>query len=280
MMSVGFIGVYVVGWQYEQNDEASTVQWVSDSNMEFQNLDTSLHTDDLYMNLPNPYGIGSFKRNDISGVSYYYQNNCTPIYVGNNTWQASMIGWEDEDPDYIQAWYHFPIMIPEANTFIADTITISMRLPGDLHQTVQILLGANNNPEADDLSSVESIQIYPVTLHASETWFNQTFTLSMYQKLLWYSQCQNHDEKGIWIYIANGAAANGLSSYAAQMELEVTGRPVNTWSLQDTVNVVIGMSVGLNIAAMLYMSDDIDFGGVSRKDLHRGGAERSRRKER
>jgi hypothetical protein len=267
-MSFSFIGVYAVGYHYDQADGVSSEVWTSDSDMTFQELDTSLHTDDLYKNLPNPYGVGTFKQTMVGSIGYYEQNNCTPVYSGNDTWTASMIGWLPDTPDYTHAWHHLPIMIPTANTFIADMVNVSFSLPGDSDQQIQIMLGANDNPEPDDLSSVKSIVIYPVTAHASELWFNHSFDLTMYQKLLWYDYCQGRDEMGIWIYIMDGDPSDGFSSFALELSVKVTGKYVTTWSLQDSVNAVVGTGIGLNILVMVYMSDAVDF-GIKRKDLRK-----------
>ena len=266
-MIMGFIGVYAVGYTYENYETTnSIVVWESDSNMEFQSL-VHEHTDDTYKNLPNPYGVGTIKQTIVGGVSFYEFNNCTPVFTGNNTWAMTMTGFIADVPDYDHAFHHIPILIPEAKTFLADEVHITMTLPGDLGQTMTIYLGSNNNPELDDLPDVDFTVLLPATNLFGETEYDQTFSLTSFQKLEWYGESQNKDEPGIWFYIENTNTL-GLSSVAMEISITITGVPITTWSLMDSINTVIGASIIGNVIIGTFMIDSIDFGKAIR-DLPR-----------
>ena len=266
-MVSGFVGVFAIGEYYEANTSTTAeIMWESDSNLEFQTLDTSRHVSDLYKNLPNPYGVGTFKQTVVGSVSFYEQNNCTPVYTGNNTWAMTMTGWLPDIPDYTNGWHHLPILIPNANSFIAETIDVSFTMAGDVDQYVQILLGSNVNPEHPDLIGVDFTVLYPETAHFGETLFEQTFDLTTFQKLEWFGESQNKDDIGMWIYIREGDTTDGLSSFAMEFSISVTGVPSLTWSLQDSMNIWLGFCVIINIGLIIYLSDVVDFQAV-RKDL-------------
>jgi len=271
VISTAFLGVYGVSYQYDLTESAESIEvWSTDSNIEFSEMDTT----DTYPALINvlPYGIGSYMR-DNTGV--YHKNNCTPVYSGNDTWQASMIGFTATSPIYQSAYYLIPIDIPEAKTFIADKISINITFPVE-PIIFSFLIGGYNEPQT--ILTPTGVTLSNQVPYSTGL-YGGVYELTSYQKLTWYNAAKNTDTPSMTIYISDPPALrDGLSSFALAFNVSIEGRTITTWSLQDSVNVVLGGSIALNIIVAVYMSDAVDFGGVSRKDLHRGGGERSKRR--
>lgn len=252
VMSLGFIGVYAVSYQYETTAQTEQV-YSSDSDLEFLDWDTTLR----YPEIPQPYGIGGYMIN--AGV--YEKTNTTPVFLGNDTWGASLIGFDPHSPHYSNAYYYIPILITQAKTFITDTINITCTLAGE-PVTVDIYIGGVNNP--DDNTNIPAVRLDQFTT-TTETSFTKSFDLSSYEKLQWYSTSQQINSPTLTIVMYD-TGFDGLSTYAMELKVIITGETTTTWSLQDSVNLVIGISIAGNIIVMAYMTDSLDFGG-SRKDL-------------
>lgn len=268
VMSIGFVGVYALSYEYEVNQtQLSEVVWTTDSNAVFSEMDTSVSVP--AMAGIQPYTLGSYKTT--SAGTIWDKNNATGVYLGNDTWGASMIGWASETPLYSSALYMIPFDVPEAKTFIADTITINITLPADI--TLQIYAGGYNTP-VDSTLITPGVQLANV-ITTTETSYDEEITLSSYQKLQWYSASTQYETPDIVIYIYD-TDRDGLSSYAMEVSIVIEGQSSTTWSLQDSVNVAIGGSIAINVLVMVYMSDSIDLGG-SHKDLPSKGRSKGKK---
>lgn len=266
VMLLSFIGVYIAGYQYETyQTENSTIMWQSDSNMQFQELDVS-------QSVPlwnyTPYGIGTFRYwGDSLFPTYEEGNNCTPIYAGNNTWTASMLGFSTGIPEPSAEYFHYPVLIPQAKTFLADTIDFTITVPasdGDIN--LLVLIGANNNPERVDFSGLSTQPILDETIGSAESTVTRSITLTTFQKLLWYQGSNNADESAMWFYVIGTDRLDGISSYALELTITITGVPITTWSLQDSINLVLVIGIASNIVIIIYASDGVDLNAI-RKDL-------------
>lgn len=263
IMISGFAGVYYVSAEYEAREyDLAEPVWNSDTDMLFQELDTTAST----TGFPQPYGLGSFSAtgSDSNNPVSMTGNNATAVYTGNNTWSMGMTGFVGDTTPLTYMWHHYPVVIEGASSFIADKINISFTMAGDTYQHVKILVGANNNPERAGFVGLKYFTLYEADEH-TETEFSQSFDLSTFQKMLWYDACNNADEPIIVIYIF-GDSADGISSYAMELSIAITGVPTLTWTLQDSINLVLSLSIALNVVGAVYLTDGVDWGKV-RNDL-------------
>jgi hypothetical protein len=185
-----------------------------------------------------------------------------------------MIGFAETDPIYQSAYYMIPIDIPEAKTFIAEEIEITISLPGE---PILFTLGIGGYDIPQSLIATPGVILSNQIAYSIDS-YGATYTLSDYQKLAWYNSATQSDMPAMTIYIYDPYnVRDGLSSYALDLTINITGQTITTWSLQDSVNVVIGGSIALNGFVMVYMSDAVDFGG-RKKDLRGSGSGYSKKR--
>lgn len=258
-----FAGVYAVNYYYDSNG-VTEVCMTSDSDMEFV-MGIDYEPDDL-----SPWGdtsgTGSFKWSGSpspSLTSINVKNNCTPLYLGNDTWGTTMTGFAGETPSYSGAYHQISIAMPCAKTYLIENITIDMTVASG--STILIGVGGFNDPQID--TNVGGYTIVPYTDIETQTTYSETITLNNVQALGWYSIAQARDTPTLNIYLYD-IDRDGLNTFALEFNMEVTGQAITTWSLQNYINLVLGVSIGFNIFIMIFMSDAVDFGGY-RNDLKR-----------
>ena len=257
----GFIGVYYVSSEYEKYETVnSELKYASDSNLQWHELDTTEST----TGFPQPYGIGTYKSNgaDSNNPVSMTRNNCTPVYTGNNTWSAGMTGFPGDATPLTYMWHHLPIVLPEVKNIIVDTISLKFTMPGDVYQHLQILIGANDNPENAGFVNLKTLTLVDLPEHGS-TEYENYFKLGSYAQMFWYNACQQADDPIIVIYMF-GDAANGISSFALDLTLNITGVSLLSWSLQDSINLVVGLHIVLCTVALVYSTDGVDWGKVEK----------------
>lgn len=265
VLSTAFVGAYALEYQYNQSTPMTEV-WVSDSNMEFSQVDTSLtmpELDGLVM------GLASYKFWGFPTYTSYEATNSTGVYTGNNTWAASMIGFSSTTPIYTVGSYYIPVDIPEASTFLANYIALNVTLPPE-DVLVQIYLSGYTDPATTIIDAV-GVSLYSNTIDGAVTTnFEQNFHLSTYQTLTWYNMCQKEGVTPALAVYMYDTPKDGMNSYALQMNISIKGTAVTSWSLQDSVNVAVGGAIVFNIVLGIYMTDAIDWNNIKRKDLKKG----------
>lgn len=265
VMVSGFVGVYYVGEAYatDETRESETIT-ISDSNMEIV-YGIDYEPDDLSP-WGDTYGTGSFKWSGSASpslTSTNVKNNATVLYLGNDTWGATMTGFTQTTPAYNGAFHLLMIEMPVFKTHIIDEMTINMTLPTDSDTSIVIGVGGFNTPQTDI-----HIGGYTLVSYLSvNTRYDATITLNNVQKLGEYSIANQRETPTLTIAIYD-IDHDGLSTYALEFEMTATGTPISTWSYADSVNTVIGASMIGNFAIGILMLDAIDFGGM-KNDLKR-----------
>lgn len=259
-MVAGFIGVYAVGYQYEQTASPERV-FVSDSNMEIAEPDlTPLYLNAGYTSF-EPHTPAWYHRNVLSSV--ILKQNITMVYTGNNTWSGAVAGGNTDCDGNSQLYVG--VLLPFLKTTMLTEINITMTLPGDADQWLQVYVTSTHNPIQPTLDGGYNTDI---ALHwgaNTETVFVLTHEVTPFEALKMYSGANARPYTYMAIEL-NDQANDGISAFNLELQVEFKGTPVLTWSLQDSINLVLGLSITGNIIVMAYMTDSLDFGGY-RKDL-------------
>ena len=265
-LSSAFIGVFALDYQYDQTTEIDEV-WASDSNLEFSNIDMGLLMPDI---APITMGLGSYMFYGFPTYTSYTATNSTGVYLENETWGGSMIGWSEMTPDFTSAAYFIPIDIPIAKITLIKDIYINISLPATpIHMSIGLSGYTDPQTTIQDAIAVSLANTVPYD-GTTLPYYKATYHLTTYQSLTWFNMCQKEGVTpyiGIYMY---DLARDGMPSYAMTVQMNMTGGFVNTWSLQDSVNVVVGASFVGNIALCIYMTDAIDWNNLRRKDLNKG----------
>lgn len=272
VMSLGFLGVYATGYYYNQNSEPETV-FVSDSNMEFGAWDmTADFEDNLGYTSPQGFVMTPqywYMKDIAYGQPEYhviYRNNCTTVYLGNETWGGAITGYSGTpNPAPQRSLAFIPVLLPELNTYLLSNISITMSLPGDSDQTVNVFMLSVHNPYDPTTDTGYYTTIQSGGVYNSETEYSESFDLSQYQTLKIYSDAKQNPYHLLVIEVYD-SLANGFSSYDLQLNIELSGVQATTWTQLEAVELVLGISIAGNVIVMAYMTDSLDFGGY-RKDL-------------
>lgn len=263
-MVAGFIGVYAIGWNYDQTKTPETV-FVSDSDTEFTTVDLRPSYEyrgftgvQAFNSLTSPMWYG---HSSISPYVWVY-SNITMIYTGNNTWDGGVIATTGS---YYEDDVIIPITLPVAKSCLINSVSIKMNLPGDPDQSVAMSIGSVHNPYVAPSDDMYSTVIQPGTAYNNQVSYNHTSTLTPYQSLKIYGNANTNPLTYMTIQIID-TGHNGMSLFNLNLTVSISGTFVSTWSLQDSVNLALGLSIAGNVIVMAYMTDSLDFGGY-RKDL-------------
>ena len=268
LMLSGFAGVYVVAWNFEQTRNVE-ILFESDSDVEFQevNLD-ALFLDRGY----TPPGIMHpqfYYR--LAQTSVFHQINMTMVYVGNNTWDAAVPCIDPPVGETFptrNALVYVPVDLAFLKSVLVSSITLKMNLPGDADIEVEHYIASSPNPWVSDTQGTHAV-IQDVTTYDGETTYDETFVINSVDALKIYAGANDPlNDITYWAIEIYDVDGDGMTPYNINMEFSFSGTYVSTWTLQDTVNLVIGMSIIGNVIAGVYMTDGVDFGEV-RKDLGR-----------
>lgn len=253
VMILGFVGVYAIGYQYESTAIPETL-FVSDSNTEFGMIDfNALVLPAYYPAIYQPMYYGK-----VSPLGNWIQSNITMVYTGNNTWGGAV---NQQTGAFYESQVYIPIKLDIAKTSLFSSIQIKMNLPGDADISTDVMISSIHNPVVLPGDSGYYTTIQPITPQTpSATTYNQTFPISTYQALKIYSDANANPEPYITIRIIDNLE-NGISAYNLNMTVEIIGTSVSTWSLQDSVNIVIGGAVVGNFVVGAFMLDSVDFRG-------------------
>ena len=248
-MVSGFIGVYGVVNQYESTIPETRL-FISDSNTEFPVYEST------------PYNV-------TSGTAYvdslfeWNQIRTYPNYLGNNTWGISPPATPTPPATATGTRHEIVMTIPLTESWYIDIINVSIHMP---------TLPANT-------------QIYTIidgvvdVRTATSGWFNYTFDLSAYQSLQLYNVITGTPDYNFYLLLSvQSPQGNTLPAHAYIFNVEMTGNLITTWSLQNSINVVMSVSIGINIFVGVYMMDSVDF-NVKRKDLKRRVSSYTKRKK-
>lgn len=265
MMTSSFIGIYAIGQYYNDLAMDDQIIFSSDSDMEFSAIDLR----DLYTyygySFPGYHVPCSYYRDNAE--TYFIQQNFTPVYIGNNTWSGAVppVPTPSPLPYWGGSLVYVGILMPILKSYLISSIHLKMDLPGDPEQYLVMYLASHNNPYT--MSDISYQVNMPVQWCQTYTTIDHNYTLSSYDSLRIHSNAQINDYSYMAIEIED-MEDDGLAGFDINLQLEIYGSPVLTWSLQDSINTVLAISISANIGLIIYMTDSIDFGGVKRKDLN------------
>jgi hypothetical protein len=268
MMVADFVGVYAVRYQYTQNSVPESI-YVSDSNTEFGTIDfQALTPPTQFSAIYQPMYYAK-----VSPLGNWIQSNITMVYTGNDTWGGAV---NSPAGAYYESQVYIPIKMDIVKTCLITSISIKMSLPGDADIQTDATFLSVHNPVIVPTDFGFYTTIQPITASTpGATSYNQTLAITPYKALKIYSDANSNPETYLTIRIID-SLQNGMTPYNLNMTIEIMGTPVNTWSLQDSVNFVLGASIVGNCILLVYMSDAVDFGGY-RKDLsNRSGGRRKK----
>ena len=258
MMILGFVGVYGIGYQYTQNANPELI-FESDSNLEYGALDYAPYFELNGYTSPGLLQPMHYYRN--LQTSVLISNNFTMIYIGNNTWDGANPGLGTGT--YADSLTYINPLLPFVKSNLITSINLKMNLPGDADILVQSYIASHNNPILPLTDAEFQVDIQDVTNYDGETSYNETFTIKPYQALKMYSDA-NQNPYTYWAIEIYDSAHNGMTPYNVNLSFEFYGTPVTTWSLQDSINVVIGGSMIGNFVIGIFMLDFVDFRGTSK----------------
>lgn len=232
-----FTSIHYASEQFVKN-LPNTQLFITDSNTEFPNIAST------------PY-------NATTGVAYvdsgfnWNQIVTYPTYLGNNTWGVSQPASPAPPPTATGTRHEILYTIPITESWFIDYVNVSIFLP---------TMPVNTRMYSTIYNAVQSNI-------ASAGWFNYTFDFTTFQSLNLINGIIGNPEAEIYCLLSLAAPdGNTLPAHAYIFNVEIIGKLVTTWTLQDTINLIVGVSIGINIFIGVLMLDSVDFRAV-RKDL-------------
>ena len=242
VMISAFVGVYYVDSYYAKNTENETL-FITDSNVEFP----SYPGEDVGL----PYNMTTSTNYQDSEFDWV-QIETTPIYIGNNTWGVSQPA-STSPPITASGTVHYIVMeIPFSESWYVKTINISVLLPATLPNNSDFWITLGGNIEEID---------------AVNGWVNYSWDLTTYESLnlMQLKKADSDWDCALTIHV-NAPIGTTLPAHAYVFTAEITGNLFTSWSMQNSIDLVMGICVIGNIMLIIYMTDAIDF-NAKRKDL-------------
>lgn len=263
-MLMGFIGVYAVGYEYEQTAIPESI-FVSDSNLEFESMDLRPYYLSQGYTFPGYHNPMYYTRDALTSV--FEKANATMVYTGNNTWDSAIPVYDKPvGVTWGSSLVYINPALPFLDEYLITSINLKMNLPGDADINVESYIASQHNPVDIVLDVGSTTPIQTLTNYNGETEYDETFIITPYQALKMYSRAQVNPDDSYWAIEIYDSNEDEMSAYNLNMSFEFFGTPITTWTLQDSINVVIGASIIGNLIIGTFMIDSVDFGGAI-KDL-------------
>lgn len=246
VMVIGFALVYYVEAEFNDDTE-DIVLFSSDTNANFLTItETSSSVWD-----ERTTGLYS-----VIGSSYFTYDK-SPVYIGNDTWTISSN--VTTDSSFIQ----YMMELPDMDNWIMKNITLNITIPDDTDLTlfVYVYSGISENVVSATDGETQVFLDYGLSAPTNE-YYNRTIDLSLAESVDLYDKAQSGVQHYIGIIIKDANLDGFDNAFSFNMRCEIVGENVETFSLNDTIVMVLIISVSMKLVTMLYMTDSIDIGGM------------------
>lgn len=229
----GFAGVYYAEYSFEQTHDTEMI-FQTDANTEFSSYPST------------PYNITT-ATSYVNANFTWVQIPKTPVYLGNNTWGVSQSTTPTPPVTATGTRHEIVIDIPITESWYIDYINVSLY-----------------NPTLPSGSTLYMI-IYNVVeiITPVNGWYNYSMDLTTYETLTIMNYVQStYPDSGIYFLIfIEAPTGTTLPNHAYIFDAQIYGYLLTTWTLQDSINTVIGISIMANIFIGIMMLDNVDLGG-------------------
>lgn len=261
---VSFALVYWVDYEYKSEVD-NEVLFTTDSATDFLTLD---YTRADY------YDVRTSGVYEKLGANWYnYSKN--PVFLGNNTWSMSV----NETTSTVEAFAWYVIELPNLDKWAINDITVNLTKNTDSDLTFSLFIGTLPTAGViDNANSYSDIQIYQDTTMGaiSGIYYNKTVTLDLATALNVYDNAKANNQYHIVVKV-NDKDADGLSAYSFKLNMEITGKRITNFDVEESLSIVLAIDVIMLTVVFAFMDDDIDFGPTT-KDLPGGKTKKGAKK--
>lgn len=260
IMLAGFGAVAYVSYDYDMAKETELLY----------TTDSSHNPTGEYYELVNaPFltwdYIATGQNSAFTGSPYqFYTYNRTAVYSGNDTWTYSSN--ETTGNFHNQARWLFPI--ENIENWVISSVNLSFSVPSDtdLEFAYSITYPINNQIIYDDeyKSAVGFETIYSFTPTDNHYYRNYSVPLTKALEILDSTRELDGIATPIFEFALTDKNNDGLGAFAFSMSVQIYGEKIDTWSISDTLAVVIAGSGIVNVSIAVLMLDSVDIGGYVR----------------
>lgn len=258
ILCIGFVGVWYVDAYYEQQ-EPTEILWVSDSSS-----DT-----DLGYTLENPpFATWDYVHTGQivgwTGSPYTFETyNRTGVYIGNNTWSYSAN--ETTGNYHNQARWYFDM--PNIENWIITDVNVSFSTNGD--SDLEFVMGfdypIDYNVDYDAPYKRGTAIDHVYSFSPTNDHYFRNVSVPLETALDINNNVNNiPNVNPMYVFSLIDADDDGLSAFAFTISITIHGYKVDATSMIDQISIIIGASVGINIVAIIYLTDKYDIGGYVR----------------
>lgn len=259
ILLIGFVGVYYVDAYYETNGDA-VVLWESDSDAETNVGYTLTNTPYLTWDYAHTGQMVGW-----TGSPYVFETyNRTAVYTGNNTWTYSA---NETDGNYHNnARWIFEI--PNIENWVIDSVNVSFSTNGDTDLQFSMAVNYPINYDVDyDRTEPRGTLIDAVySFTPTDNYYFRNVSVPLATALDINNNVNNIEGVNPVFEFSMNGGNDGLSAWAFSISIVINGYRIDTTSMIDQISIVIGISVCLNVIAIVYLTDEIDLGGYT-KDI-------------
>lgn len=260
IMLAGFGAVAYVSYDYDLARESELVYTTN----------TDISPNGQYYDLVNaPFTtwdyVSTGQLSAFTGSPYqFYTYNRTAVYSGNDTWTYSSN--ETLGNYHNNARWLFPI--ENIDNWIIHSVNLSFSTPSD---TDLEFVYAINYPidnivdyEATYKRGVAFEHIYSFSPTDNHYYRNYSVPLSTALEILDVSKELKDLASPVFEFSLVDKDKDGMSAFAFSMSIQIYGEKINTWSISDTLTMVIVGSGIVNVSIAVLMLDSVDIGGYVR----------------
>lgn len=254
ILSLGFVGVWYVD-TYTNGNEIPETLYSTDSDVIFSNFTLS----------DFPYSTWDYLitgRYVKSGSDFLIYEK-TPVYSGNDTWLIN----SNYSANGQMVQYVFNV--PNLENWLITSINFTTSIPTD--SDLRIAMGFIHEDDSD-ISYDNQITnlLYNSNEVESETGstFTKNLAIPLNTALDINSHANNRPIHTMQFQMLDDDLDGGLD-FAFSLTLQIKGTRIDATSTIDQINYVVGASVGINLIAIVYLTDQFDVGGYT-KALKKG----------
>lgn len=250
-LTTPFLSVWGVSVYYESNG-GDTVLFETDSDTEFSALARENY----------PYYVYPMMQ-----TGRYYETQSplilhniskTPVFIGNNTWSFA------SNYSNLEGYAQYVIELPDVSNMVISSINITTGKPldADLRMTVRIISVADIGI-VDYVNDVPLVNLMYNSLaieSESSNEFSVDIPVSLVKALQVNANAQGKEQHVLVIQILDEIQDGGLD-FAFNFNAEIKGTSITTWSIIDTTNVVLILSLIFVWMVIVFATDSIDAGG-------------------